>query len=411
MTAKRLPCFLGMLLATAGLFPVLAVITSSGTALAQVAAASPVARQVGTVKTVSGTGLTIATDAGEMNTVAVANGARILQLAPGSTDLKAAQTIALTDIEVGDRVLVTGHAGDATGTFNASRVILMKSGDIEQKHATEQADWQKRGMGGLVIAVDPGAGTLTLSAGARKVRVKTAEKTIFRRYAGDSIKFQDAKLGTLAQIQPGDQVEVRGDKSDDGTSVKAEEVVSGSFRNVSGMLATVDPASGSVTFKDLTTKKTMTVGITANSDLRKLPPEMAARFAARQRGGSAGAPTGGTGAGARPASATGSAPRSAEAGAEREQENHEQEGGHSAGMDLSKMLARLPSVTLADLHPGEAVMVVASESQSGSDKLTAVTLLSGVEPILAATSSGSQAMTLSPWNVGGGAPEGGGTPQ
>ena len=43
------------------------------------------------------------------------------------------------------------------------------------------------------------------------------------------------------------------------------------------------------------------------------------------------------------------------------------------------------------------------------DGLTAVTLLSGVEAILAATPGSSPAMTLSPWNVGGGgeAPDGG----
>ena len=72
------------------------------------------------------------------------------------------------------------------------------------------------------------------------------------------------------------------------------------------------------------------------------------------------------------------------------------------------MLSRLPTQTLADLKVGDAVMIVASESAPGSDKVTAVTMLSGVEPILAATPSGAPAMTLSPWNVGGGTPEGGG---
>jgi hypothetical protein len=75
-------------------------------------------------------------------------------------------------------------------------------------------------------------------------------------------------------------------------------------------------------------------------------------------------------------------------------------------MDLSQMLNRLPTGSLQALHSGEAVMLVASQSASG-DGLTAVTLLSGVEAILAATPGGSPAMTLSPWNVGGGeAPEG-----
>ena len=74
-------------------------------------------------------------------------------------------------------------------------------------------------------------------------------------------------------------------------------------------------------------------------------------------------------------------------------------------MDLSQMLSRLPAETLAGLKTGEAVMIVASASQPG--KATAVTLLAGVEPILAAQPAG-QAMTLSPWSIGGGGDAGGG---
>lgn len=72
------------------------------------------------------------------------------------------------------------------------------------------------------------------------------------------------------------------------------------------------------------------------------------------------------------------------------------------------MIARLPGAKLTELKTGDAVMVVASQAQPGAQTVTAITMLSGVEPILAATPSGSPTMTLSPWNVGGGAPEGGG---
>ncbi len=80
-------------------------------------------------------------------------------------------------------------------------------------------------------------------------------------------------------------------------------------------------------------------------------------------------------------------------------------------MDLSQMLSRLPTETIADLKTGDAVMIVASQATPGSPDVTAVTLLSGVEPILAAP--GASTMSLSPWNVGGDAPDasGGGTPQ
>jgi len=369
---------------------------------AQAPAAAPTAaKQIGTVKAIAGNSLTLTSDAGQQIAVSVADGAHILQLAPGSTDLKSAQTITLADIAVGDRILVTGKAGDEASSLTASRVILMKSSDIAQKNEAEKADWQKRGSGGLVSAID--AGTVTISAGAKKIQVQTSGSTRFRRYAGDSVKFEDAKPGTLAEIQVGDQLRVRGAKSEDGTTIQAEEIVSGSFRNLAGTIATINAAGGALTLKDLTTKKTMTVMVTRNSDLHKLPPEMAARFAARAKGTAASSPgaTNGGGQAAAQGAPAGGSPRPGGSGGMGG-------AGRSAGGDLSQMLTRLPGVTLAELKVGDAVMVVASESGPGSDKVTAVTMLSGVEPILAATPSGTPTMTLSPWSVGGGSPDTGG---
>jgi hypothetical protein len=374
-----------------------AILSGYGSGLiAQAPAAAPAAaaaaRQIGTVTAVAGSNLTLKTDAGQVVVVSVADGARILQLAPGSTDLKTAQAITLPDIAAGDRVLVSGKAGDNAGAFAASRVILMKSTDIAQKHETEQADWQKRGTGGIVSAVS--GDSLTVSVGAKKIAVTTSGTTQFRRYAGDSVKFEDAKPGTLAQIQVGDQLRVRGAKSDDGSSVQAEEIVSGSFKNLAGLIASIDAANGTLTLKDLATKKTVTVTVTANSNVRTLPPQAAAMFAARARGGAAG------GAGAAPAAGQADASGAGRPGG----------AGRSAGGDLSQLVARLPNKTIADLKVGDAVMIVASQPDPTSTTVTAVTLLSGVEPILAAT-PGAPAMTLSPWNLGGegaGAPEGGG---
>jgi hypothetical protein len=352
-------------------------------AMAQAAAAAN--RQIGTVRSIAGNSLTLATDAGSQVSVTVAEGARIVQLAPGSTDLKAAQQIALSDIAVGDRVLVTGKAAD-DGSMEAMRVILMKSSDIAQKNAAEKADWQKRGSGGIVGSVNGSA--ITISSGRRKIQVETTASTRFRRYGADSVKFEDAKPGTLDQIKPGDQLRVRGNKSEDGSSIQAEDVVSGSFKNLAGTLTGVNPSEGTVTLKDLATKKNMTVAVTSNSDLRKLPAEMAARFAARAKGGEGEGKADGGAPSSQPHPGAG--------------EGAMATGARSAGGDLSQMLSRLPTDSLSDLKVGDAVMIVASEPAPGSEKVTAVTMLSGVEPILAATPKGGAAMTLSPWNMGGG---------
>jgi hypothetical protein len=64
------------------------------------------------------------------------------------------------------------------------------------------------------------------------------------------------------------------------------------------------------------------------------------------------------------------------------------------------MLSRLPAVTLADLQKGDAVMLVTMQGSANSS-LNAVTLLTGVEPILTASPNGEgAAMLLSPWSLG-----------
>jgi co-chaperonin GroES (HSP10) len=353
--------------------------------------------QTGTVKSVSAAGIVITTDAKAELTVTAADGARILQLAPGSKDLKSAQTIAISDIAPGDRVLVTGHPGDAASSITAARIILMKSSDLASLHASQAADWQRRGTGGLVKSID--GTTLMVSNGPRTLTIATTPNTIYRRYAGDSVKFEDAKPGTLADIAVGDQLRVRGARSEDG-AITAEEIVSGSFQNLAGALSKVDAADGTITLKDLATKQNVTVHITANSDLRHLPAEAAAAYARSHAAG----PSGGDSAagGAPPAGATRAAGSPDAPGGE-----GRPGGARRGGMDLSQLITRLPAQPLAELKPGDAVLIVASKA-GGS--VTAVTLLSGVEPILSA-SPGAAAPTLSPWNMGGGAEmEGGGSP-
>jgi hypothetical protein len=67
--------------------------------------------------------------------------------------------------------------------------------------------------------------------------------------------------------------------------------------------------------------------------------------------------------------------------------------------DLQRLLSRLPDSTLTDMQKGDAVMIVSTTSED-SATVTAITLLAGVEPILAAAPSQGASMLLSPWNLG-----------
>jgi hypothetical protein len=66
------------------------------------------------------------------------------------------------------------------------------------------------------------------------------------------------------------------------------------------------------------------------------------------------------------------------------------------------MIRAMPAAAIGDLQKGEAVMIVTTEGASGQ-QVTALTLLSGVEPILtAAPTQTTAANLLSGWSVGGG---------
>jgi Domain of unknown function (DUF5666) len=361
----------------------------------------------------------LSTDSGSEVKVTIAPDAKLVRVPPGSKDLKEAVAITLADLQQGDRILVRGKPGDA-GTMMASTVIAMKKGDIAEKQTHEREEWQKHGIGGLVKNVDAGGGTVTIgtmtAAGSKDVAVHVGKSTILRRYAPDSIKFDDAKPSTLDEIKAGDQLRARGTRSADGGEFTADEIVTGAFRNISGMVTSVNPGAGTITLTDLATKKPVEVKVTADSQVRKLPAPMAQRIAIRLKGGApdgnggnAAAPGGGANGTAAaqtpPAQGTGNSGGGGTAGGGPGGPGGPGGGARGAGGDLQQLLARLPANTLADFQKGDAVMIVATSGQKES-QATAITMLGGVEPILQASPQGASILT--PWslNTGGGADAG-----
>ena len=278
----------------------------------------------------------------------------------------------------------------------------MKKADVTDKQARDLEDWQKNGICGLVRAVDPASGTITVgatsAAGSKDVTIRASKSTIVRRYAPDSVQFDKATLSSLDQIKPGDQLRARGSRSSGENDFLATEIVSGSFRNIAGMVSSSDSANGSVRVDDLTAKKSIQIKITQESQVRKLPPPMAQRIAMRLKGGS----PADTSAGSAPhysASSANPATPTEVTGI----------GGPPAGgrnsADLQQMILRMPPSTLADFQKGDAVMVVATQSDA-HELATAIILLGGVEPILASSSKAEAGSLLSPWSLssgGGGA--------
>ena len=131
---------------------------------------------IGAIKAINGSTITLKPDTGADVSVMVQGAVRVLRVAPGQTDLKTATPIQLSDLQVGDRILVRGTPSADGQSLSASAIVAMKRSDVEAKQQQEREDWQKRGIGGLVSAVDAGAGTITISvtaAGGTRNRILT----------------------------------------------------------------------------------------------------------------------------------------------------------------------------------------------------------------------------------------------
>lgn len=351
--------------------------------------AQAASRLLGTITAIGGDILTVKPAQGDAQQVEVPTTTQLKRIAPGQTNLSAAVAMQFSELAVGDRVLVNLDPNAAGSTPQALRVIAIKAEDVAKKQQDETEAWQ-HGVGGLVKSVDTTGGVIAVTTGAgatlKTITVRTTPTTVLERYAPASVSFTDAKPAPITAIQPGDQLRARGTRNADGTEIAADAVVSGGFRNISGTIISIDTAGTSLVVKDLVTKKPVTVHITPQVQMRRLPDRMAQMIAARLKGMAAGS-NGGRAQGESAANAEQGQGPGAGAGAQR------------GGGDMQQVLSRAPAIQLSDLQKGEAVMLVSTQ---GASEVTAITLLAGVEPLLEAPASQD---LLSNWSMNSSAPE------
>ena len=370
----------------------------------EVTALDPAAKQI-----------TMKTDAGTAVTVALDEKTAYMRIPPGETTLDKATKVTLAEVGVGDRVFARGKVADDQKSVPARMVIVMSKADLTQKREREQTAWNQRGIVGSVTALDPTTKEITVqtrsAAGPQTVVVNAASDQIaFRRYAPDSVKFSDARPGTFADLKVGDQLRARGERSADNARFTPEEIVSGAFRTVGGAITAVDPQTNEVKINDIQTKQALTVVVSKDTMLRRLPPEAIAMLsgagppgeggpAGRGRGpGRMGAgqvtppdaqtPPGTEGRrGNRPAGPGGAAPgtsRPSQGNTPAAEGNNPRPGG---GRDLAEMLERMPTISLAELKPGDMILV-SSAAGTDASRVTAIHFVAGVDPLFKAMQAG-----------------------
>jgi len=286
------------------------------------------------------------------------------RVAPGENTLKNAADMKMTDMAIGDRVLVSLKPG----TSEALRIVVMSATDITKRNEADSLDWTKRGIAGVVSAKT--GNTLTLKkrglAGEIIMTVTVDANTAYHRYNTDSVKFADARISKLDEVSVGDQLRARGAKSEDGLKVTAEDVVFGTFVTKAGTITAINPDS--ITVTEIGTNKPLTIKLTADSQIKKMP-NMAGMMMGR------GGPPGGAPAGGPPA-------------------------GAQRVPDMSQMVERMPAAKLDELKPGEKI-VVSSTKGAKPDEVTAIMLLGNADMLI-------QMATVPIGGRGAGAPAGGG---
>lgn len=310
--------------------------------IGEVTATNPAAKQI-----------ELKMDAGGTVTIILQDNTLYLRVPPGETDLKNAVKITLAEIGVGDRVYARGRLAEDQKSIPAVAVIVMTKADLAQQRERERAEWQKRGVAGTISALNPETKEITISvrspAGTRTLIIEPSQETVFRRYAPDSVRFVQAKPSSFAELKVGDALRILGEKNSDGTRITPEEIVAGSFRNIAGIVNAIDAAAGEIRITDLQSRRPLTVQITSDTMIRRMPPTKAATPATRPQGG----------------------------------------GGLTDP-------ERMPMLSLRELKGDEAIIVLCTVGTEPS-RVTAIVVVAGVEPLLGPALQ-DQTQVVGPWN-------------
>ena len=295
--------------------------------------------------------------------------------------IKAAVSAALSDIAVGDKLLVTGIIAADKKSVPAKTVYLMTKSDIVQKQTKEQEEWKTRGISGRVVSINPQTNEITVSVrsltGDKTTVLKPKANATYRRYAPDSVQFSEAKESAFGEINTGDMIRALGDKGSDETTFNAEKIVTGAFVTVGGTIKSIDAAKNEIVITSIQNKKDITISVGKNSVLKQFPPEMAQRMAQFQMMQASGVQPGGQG-GMRPPQGNRQTDQSNQTG---QTPGGMRPGGGMRGGTIDDMLERFPNITVADLKVGEMI-AVSSTKTNNTERITAIKLLSGVEPFL-----------------------------
>ena len=317
--------------------------------------------------------LTLKTDAGETAFAGVDDKTLFRRVAPGSASMENAEKITRADVALGDRVLVLLRP-EGVGA-PARQVIVMSRAALGERSERDREEARRRRLNGRVTAIDAKKNELTVTArrpdGPTEIVVSISPNARVRRFAPDSLRPEDAIASTFAELKVGDQLRAQGEPSADGARFTATEVVAGQVVRVGGTVTEVNAAQGMVSVKSDETGKVVTVSLTKNSAIRRVPAEFVEQFGQQRQERQ------------QMTDAEREAQREArrrerEAGGQQGQrrEGQRRPGGGMGGRNPQQAFENFPVVALSELKKGDAVLVTGTPAADQSS-VTAIAVVTG----------------------------------
>jgi hypothetical protein len=311
----------------------------------------------------------VTTAAGNQVTVTLSDRTVFMRIPPGEKTKDKFIKINPTDFGVDDSVFARGRMTDDRKSMPALEFYVMSKGDIAQQREREREEWRKRGIAGTISAINADTKEITIDSrsadGPKPVAIATTAETKFRRYAPDSVRFSDAKASAIGELKVGDQLRALGNTN--GAKFSADEIVTGSFQTIGGAITEVNAEKQEIKINDVQSKQPVTIVVSKDSLMRRLTPELLTALLPPQPG-------------AKPV--TNAAPA-------------------KGSGDLQEMFDQLPALSLAELKPGESILI---SSTKGADpaRVTAIAVVGGVGPLLQNSQGGRPAaVSLGAMSLGG----------
>src|SRR5215471_942828 len=299
--------------------------------------------------------MTVKTREGDIVAVLTNDNTMFARVPPGEESLEKSTKIALQDLEVGDRIYARGRLDANMQSVQGQRVIIaqqviaISKADIEKMNEKEREEWRTRSIAGVVVAVSPAQREITLQTPGTRTSSKTSvsvpDDNHLLRYAPDSINFSDAKPGSFNDIAVGDQIRALGRASSDGTTFKAEKLVSGSFRTIGGTVIDVNRDTREVKVRAFGDKEALVVVVKKASAVRRTLPQVVPLMIQKGLG---------SGGSVQP---HGAATPSVK----------------DTSSELQELIEQLPRIEVGELKPGDVIAVSGSVGQDRS-RITAITI-------------------------------------